>query len=65
MTETGASVARNQEPGDIAGESHYGDEKRDIDQVSEDAVVDYFESETQEYDFEVALKPEDAEWGEE
>lgn len=65
ISEAGASAARNQGPGDITGESHYGDEKRDIDQVAEDAIVDYFESKAENYDFEVALKPEDAEWGEE
>ena len=65
IAEAGASAARNQEPGDITWESYYGDEKRDIDQVAEDAIVDHFESEAMNYDFDAALKPEDAEWGEE
>jgi hypothetical protein len=65
LAEAGASAARNKGPGDVTGSSQYGDEKRDIDQVAENAIVDYFKSEARNYDFDVALKPEDAEWGKE
>ncbi len=53
IAEAGASAARNQGPGDVTGEGHYGDEKRDIDQVAEDAIVDYFGSEAGNYDLDV------------
>jgi len=60
---TASRAAReNDGPGEIVDSEGYGDDKWDIDQVAEDALVDYMESNNQELD--IALKPEDAAWGE-
>jgi fructose-1,6-bisphosphatase/inositol monophosphatase family enzyme len=58
-----SNASRDMEPGEVISSTGYGDDKLDIDQVAEDAIVDYLE-EAQSYDVDMALKPEDAEWGE-
>lgn len=64
MAESASLESRDLEPGEVVSQEGYGDDKRDIDQVAEDAIVDYLSSNPEAYDFEVALKPEDAAWGE-
>ena len=56
-------AARDMEPGEVISSEGYGDDKWDIDQVAVDAIVDYLD-EASRYGLDVALKPEDAEWGE-
>lgn len=64
LAESGSFAARDLEPGEVVSNQGYGDEKRDIDQVAEEAVVGYFLSNEPDEEFDAALKPEDAEWGE-
>lgn len=62
--ETASWNGRHLEPGEVVSSGGYGDDKRGIDQVTEDAVVRYFLENEPVAGFDVALKPEDAEWGE-
>ena len=64
VAESGSEAARGLKPGKVVSSEGYGDDKWDIDQVAEDAVVGHFTSEGGDYSFDAALKPEDAEWGE-
>jgi fructose-1,6-bisphosphatase/inositol monophosphatase family enzyme len=64
MAKSASLESRHLEPGEVVSQEGYGDDKRDIDQVAEDAIVEYLSSKPEEYNFEVALKPEDAAWGE-
>jgi hypothetical protein len=64
MAESASLKSRNLEPGEVVSQEGYGDDKRDIDQVAEDAIVEHLSANPNAYDFEIALKPEDAAWGE-
>ena len=61
ISQTGSLAGRGLQPGEVVSEGQYGDDKRDIDQRVEEAVVDHFLGS----DVNAALKPEDAEWGDE
>jgi hypothetical protein len=61
ITRSGSLAGRGLQPGEVVSEGDYGDDKRDIDQAVEEAVVDHFLGS----DVNAALKPEDAEWGDE
>lgn len=63
IAESGSFAARDLEPGEVVSNQGYGDEKRDIDQVAEQSVVGYFLSNEPMEEFDAAMKPEDAEWG--
>jgi len=62
ISRAGSLAGRGLEPGNVIDEGNYGDDKRDIDQAVEEAVVDHFIDNSE--GVEAALKPEDAEWGE-
>ena len=62
IAHSASEAARDMKPGAVVDSGGPGDDKRDIDQVAEDALVDYLEK--SDYHIDVALKPEDAAWGE-
>lgn len=64
MAESGSKAARNLGTGEPVSQGDYGDRKYEIDAAATEALIKYFEEESDRYDFSVALKPEDAEWDE-
>lgn len=61
IAESGSYQARDLEPGEVVSTNGFGDDKRDIDQVTEHAVIEYFLDQEPQQGFTAALKPEDAE----
>lgn len=59
-----ATVNQDKEPGDILAADTEGDDKREIDQYAENIARQYVEDERDRYGFSVAIKGEDAHWGE-
>jgi len=61
IDKSGSLTGRGLEPGQVVYDQGYGDDKRHIDQTVEEAVVSRFLDESE---IDTALKPKDAEWGE-
>lgn len=63
ITESASYAARDLKPGEVISRQGHGDNKRNIDQVAEEAALGHFLNKEPDNQFEAALKPEDAEWG--
>jgi hypothetical protein len=63
MARNASVQARELEPGKVISSEGYGDDKRSIDQVAEDAITTYIDQFGPRQDFSFGLKPEDASWG--
>lgn len=62
MAESASKAGRGLETGEAVRRGDYGDRKYEIDRAATEALIQYFENESENYGFSVALKPEDAEW---
>lgn len=64
MARTASMEARDMKPGEVINSGEYGDNKRNIDHVAEDAITSYIDEHGEEQPFSFALKSEDSSWGE-
>lgn len=62
MAQSASKAGRDLETGEAVRQGDYGDRKYEIDAAATEALIQYFEDESENYDFSVALKPEDADW---